>query len=120
MIASSAARGCCLLYTAGAGACGDDTFVDVRDSAQVKREVMDESFAQQARLESAVSALSDTILQHKSRLSEFKEALECCICFERTVECPLASCILTSYTPRHHLLHPFVAHCFLFPPCLHS
>ena len=54
-------------------------------STQVKREEIEESASAQAHLESAASSLSADILQYRSRLADFKEALECCICLERTV-----------------------------------
>ena len=64
---------------------------------KVKREEMDDSFAMQAQLESTVTSMSEIILEHRSRLAEVKEALECCICFERSV-ClpPLLVCIIGS------------------------
>jgi len=68
---------------------------------KVKREEMDDSFATQAQLESTVTSMSEIILEHKSRLVEFKEALECCICFERSVCSP-----------------PLLACSIGFPPCV--
>ena len=52
---------------------------------QVKREIVEESSANQAQLQSTVAAASDQILQIQTMLTECKEALECCICLERTV-----------------------------------
>ena len=66
---------------------------------KVKREEMDDSFATQAQLESTVTSMSEIILEHKSRLVEFKEALECCICFERSVCLPPSSCVYYRLAP---------------------
>lgn len=54
-------------------------------STQVKREEIEESVSAQARLEGAATSLSEDILRYRSRLADFKEALECSICLEHTV-----------------------------------
>ena len=52
---------------------------------QVKREEIEESVSAQAQLLGAATSLSEDILRYQSQLADFKEALECCICLERTV-----------------------------------